>query len=100
MEKECGGRGRHGLHPIPFQNINKNVAQVEQLFCFETVQEGAVTQCFYTGAHLFFAGAPGGSQSKAREGLGLAALPSCAKNESPLILFKSLSAQTIKLQPF
>lgn len=52
----------------PFQNVNKNVAQAEQLFFFETAQEGSVTQCFYTGAHLFFAGAPEGSQSKAREG--------------------------------
>lgn len=68
MEKACGGRKRHGFHPIPFLNINKNVAQAEWLFCFETVPEGAVTQCFYTGAHLFFAGAPQGSESKAREG--------------------------------
>lgn len=94
MEKECGGRRRHGLHPIPFQNLNNNVAQAEQLFCFETVQEGAVTQCFYTGAPLFFAGAPEESQSKARKETAN------EDRKSPLILFKSLSAQTIKLQPF
>lgn len=73
MATACGWRRRHGLvwdthPPHTHRKKKRRVAQAKQLFCFETVQDRAVTRCFYRAAHLFFAEALEGWQHKAREG--------------------------------
>lgn len=100
-EKARGGRSSNGLAwEAPLTKKRVGGGAQAKLFCFETVQDRAVTQCFYRAAHLFFAGVM--VQSEGRENKWQLEIEFyCAtlvcKNESILILLEPFSAQTTSL---